>query len=54
MLNTNVNQVVDTNGSKAKPDYELRIPLHSVLDFCKIDEYDSDHYGETTIQRNSK
>ena len=50
VLNTNVNQVVDTNGSKSKPDYELRIPLHSVLDFCKIDEYDSNHFGETTIQ----
>ena len=49
VLNTNVNQDVDDNGSKAKPDNELRIPLHSFLDFCKISEYDSGHYGETSI-----
>ncbi len=49
VLNTNVNQDVDANGSKAKPDTELRIPLHSMLDFCKISEYDSGHYGETKI-----
>jgi len=49
VLNTNVNQVVDTNGSKTKPDTELRIPLHQILDFAKIDEYDTGHYGETRL-----
>ena len=49
VLNTNVNQIADTGGSKTKTDTELRIPLHQVLDFCKIDEYDTDHYGETKI-----
>jgi len=48
-VNTNVNQVVDTNGSKRKTDFELRIPLHSILDFARIDEYDTAHYGETSI-----
>ena len=49
VLNTNANQDVDANGSKAKPESELRIPLHSMLDFCKISEYDTGHYGETKI-----
>jgi len=48
-VNTNVNQVVDTNGSKRKTETELRIPLHSILDFARIDEYDTAHYGETSI-----
>lgn len=49
VTNTNVNQIVDTNGSKTKPSDELRIPLKSFLDFCHIDEYDTSNYGETSI-----
>jgi hypothetical protein len=49
VLNTNVNQVIDANGSKDKADTELRIPLHQILDFAKIDEYDTNHYGQTNI-----